>query len=456
MSSNFAILLRALCLTLLLVVANSLPAQSAGLPKKEVSEKTSSGFAKLRPLIDAKDYDGGLALIDQILADAAPASFDVYVLSQIKAQILLSQNKLGAAIAPLETALRLGEGNTNFFEAAANLEQLNLLAQLHYQVAAEQKNAALQKSGYEQALELMTRWLSRSPRPTADAHLFAASLLYNLGTLESRPDATRLREAIGHAREAQLLSAAPSSQLQLILVACHLQLGENARAAEQLEALAAREPKSETTWSQLQSLYLGAAAETKDPEEAVRQNLRALVTLDRAQALGYLATPKDHYTRVAILFNLQQFSRAAALLEKGLVDGTLENSRRNWELLASAYQQTSRDDQSIATLERAVSAFPQDASLEFSLAQTLYGTGRVADAYARGQSALAKPGLEKPGQSKLYLAYLAYELQRYDEAAQWVEAARTAGGVPAATLDPLAKAVADALRDRAALQTTSS
>jgi Tfp pilus assembly protein PilF len=441
-----------------ITLAPALRAQTAAdLPKKEVSEKTSSGFAKLKPLVDAKDYAGALALVDQTLAAAAPSSFDVYVLSQIKAQILLSQNQLAAAVAPLETALRLGEGNTNFFDATSNLDQINLLAQLYYQVAAEDKDPAKQRAGYEKALAFMDRWLDRTPQPTADGHAFCASLLYNLGTLDStKPDATRLKAAIGHAQDARLLALKPSSQVQFILIACHLQLGDNARAAELLELAASSDPKSSNTWSQLQSLYLTSAAETKDADLAYRLNLRALSTLERAQAQGFLNSPKDHYTRVAILFNIQQFSRAAELLEKGLADGTLENAKRNWELLASAYQQTSRDEKALDALDRAVRQFPADGPLEFSLAQFLYNTGKVNEAYRRSAAALAKPGIDKPGQVQIYLAYLAYELQRYDEAHRWIDAARAAGDVPAATIDPLAKAIADAVKERAAIKPNAS
>jgi hypothetical protein len=430
------------------------PAAAADLPKKEITEKTSSGFPKLQPLVEARNYDAALVLVDQLLAGAAPGSYDTFVLSQVKAQILLTQNKLAEALVPLETAHRLAVGNANFFESAAHLDQLYLLAQVHYQVGADQKTPALQREGYEKALAYLQRWLERSPRAGADVRTLVASLLYNLATLDpSKPDAARLREAIGHVHEATLLSVHPGNQLQLLLLACHLQLGENARAAELLEVLAARDPKSSTTWSQLQSLYLAAAAEAGDPAgaDARAQNLRALLTLERAQAHGHLSSPKDHYTKVAILFNLQQFTRAAALLEKGLADGTLENSKRNWELLASAYQQTDQDAKALDAMDRAVGKFPEDGALEFSLAQFLYGAGRVADAYTRGQSALAKAGVEKPGPARLYLAFLAYELQRYEEAAQWVAAARATGDTPASTLDPLDRAITEALKARQAL-----
>jgi hypothetical protein len=448
-----AALLLGAALALALGAPAELRAQSGSLPKKDITEATSTGFGKLQPLVAAKDYPAALALAEQLLAAAPPASYDVYVLSQIQAQILLTQNRLAEAIAPLERAQTLSLGNANFFDSAAHLERLYLLAQLHYQDGAEQKEPALQRAAFERALAQVRDWLARSPRPTPEVRLFAASLLYSLGTLDAaKPDAARLREAIEQAREALLLAPRPGNQVQLLLVACHLQLLENARAAELLEVLAEREPKNANTWSQLQSLYLAAASDNADPAAARAANLRALLTLERAQAQGLLASPKDHYTKVAILFNLQQFTRAAELLETGLADGRIEPSKRNWELLASAYQQTAREEKALDALTRAVAAFPADAGLEFSLAQFLYGAGRPAEAYARGQSALAKPGLERPGQTKLYLAFLAYELQRFEEASKWVSAARDAGDVPASSLDPLERAITDALAAREALK----
>lgn len=442
-----------------LVCALSLPSAraqpAAGLPKKEISDSASAGFAKLQPLIEAKNYPAALALVQQQLASSPAQSYEAYVLSQIQAQILLTQNKLVEAIAPLERAHALAEGNANFLEAPAHLERLHILAQLHYQAGAEQKTPAAQRAGYEKALAYVARWFARSTKPSAEVRYFAASLLYNLATLDAaRPDAARLREAAGHAREALLLSPKPNNQARLLLVACEQQLGDNARAAELLEVLAVADPKTAGTWSQLQSLYLALAENSKDPAQAGQWSLRAFITLERAQAHGHLVSPKDNYTKVAILFNLQQFTRAAELMEKGFADGTLENSRRNWELLASAYQQTDREERAIDAMDRAVKKFPEDGALEFSLAQFLYNAGKVSDAYSRGRSALAKPGLEKPGQTRLYLAFLAYELQRYEEAKQWLESARASGEVPAATLDPLNAAITEALRNREAAART--
>lgn len=424
-------------------------AASAEPPRKEIGAAVSEALGELRTLTEARQNDAALAFVDRLSAAAAPGSFDTFVLGQIKTQLLLTQGRYDDALAALEAGFRLGEATPTFVDAAARLEQLHLLAQLHAQLAPDRKDPATRRASYEAALGYIRRWQRETTRPTAEARVFAGSVLFQLAVLDSaKPDAARLREAIAAIHEALLLAPSPSEQTLNVLVAAHLQLGENLPAAEWLELLVERQPSSAASWAQLQSIYLAAAAEAEKPAEARRLNLRALNVLARAQALGHLDTPRDRYTQVALLFNLQQFGLAAERLEKGLASAALEDVRRNWELLASAYSQLGREERALDALDRAVRRFPSDGALEFTLAQTLYQQGRPADAYARAESAVAKPGLEKPGQAKVYLAYLAFELQRYADADRWVAAARAGGDVPSATLEPLARAVADALRER--------
>lgn len=445
--------LRAVLLAAALLPAPALLRAATELPKKEITEKTSGSLAELRALTEAKDYARSLELLDRLLAAAPAGSYDIYVLSQVKAQVLMTQDRLDDAILPLETALALAEGNPAFLDPSTRLEQLYFLAQLHYQKGAAEKTPAAQRAGYQRALGYLGRWFNHAARPNVQTRLFAASVHYNLATLApGEPDKTALRAALEHCEQAMLLTARPASQLRLLLVACHLQLGQNAAAAEHLEILADQDPKSASTWSQLQALYLNLAADAKAPEEAAVHNLRALLALQRAQSHGLLLSPKDNYTTVAILFNLRQFDRAAELLEKGLADGGLESTQRNWELLASAYQQSDQEPKALDAYTRAVARFPAQADLEFSFAQILYASGKTDDAYARAKSAAAKPGLAKPGQTRLYLAFLAYELQRIDEAKTWIDQARASGEVAPASLDPLARAVADAVKAREALK----
>ncbi len=209
----------------------------------------------------------------------------------------------------------------------------------------------------------------------------------------------------------------------MLLLAALQQQGDLPRVAELLELLVRRQPDSANYWQQLAGSYYALAAESKKEADIGRYNLRALLTLERAQARGLLNSPKENYAVVALCFTLQQFDRAISLLEAGLKAGTIESSRRNWELLASSYQQTSREPRALASLEKAVARLPEDGQLEFTLAQTLYAGARVADARRHLELALQKGGLAKPGQAHLFLAYLAFELQDFAAAGQQALAA---------------------------------
>jgi predicted Zn-dependent protease len=445
---------RAAAFAAILILGWSLAARAQEAPKKEISDAVSAGFGQLRTLTDAKNYAGSLKLLDTLAAGAAPESFDLALISQIKAQILLVDGKYEPAIAPLETALALGDRH-RFFEPRALLEQRYLLAQLHYQVAAEAKDASRQRDGYDRALAVLRTWFATTPSPTAEAHLFAASLLYNRATvIAGKSEAGFLREARTEAERGLALQPKANLQLYVLILAALQQLGHAGESAEILELLVKHQPDSSTYWQQLAATYLNLAADTKDDAEAFRHHLRAVLTLERAQARGLLNSPKDRLNLIAIYFNIRRFDRAAGLLETGLAEGSIENQRRNWELLASAYQQQRQDTRAVDAFERAVRALPQDGQCELGLAQLHYNSGRVEAAYRHLEVASNKAGIDKPGQAKLFTAYVACELQRYDDAARWIAAAAVHDDVKKDDLTRLDRAVRDALRDRAALRNT--
>src|SRR5690348_8032924 len=100
---------RKLALILALVGASSVLPLSAKEPapeppKNEISDKVSDDLGKLKEKVDAKDYDGAVKLLDEVLTKVAPDTYDLAMVSQIKAQILLTQAKCAEAIPALITA----------------------------------------------------------------------------------------------------------------------------------------------------------------------------------------------------------------------------------------------------------------------------------------------------------------------------------------------------------------
>ncbi len=435
-------------LVLSLVLGSAAAQAQTAAPAKEISEDVGAKLADLRGLTDAKKFTEALALIDSLLAKAVDPSFDLALLSQIRAQVLVAVGRYAEALPSFQKSYDLSERH-GFFEPRVQLDNLYLLSQLHFQLGGETKDRALQKSHYDAAYSRVNEWLRRSPAPTAEARFFAATVLYTQATADTKAlDTDLLRRARSEAEQSLFLQTKPAENARVLILATQQQLQNDREAADTLELLVEQNPASTQYWQQLASLYLGLAADAKTEADARRQNLRALLTLERAQGRGLLAGSKENAIIVGLLFNLRQYDRAIGVLEKGLAASTVENTRANWELLASAEQQQHRNDRAVAALDRAITAFPKDGQIESTLGQLHYALDQTEDARRHLEAAVTKGNLDSPGQTHFTLAYISYELQRFDEAAKWIEAAGKFADAKPDDVARLARAVKEARDER--------
>ena len=436
----------------LLVPALPVKAQESSEPaasRKELSEPVANALGELRVFADAKNYKEILRRIEPPLSAASADSYDLAVLLQVKGQMLIADSRHQAATAPIEASLRLGD-RYGYFDQNAVLASLYTLAQLYYQQAADLKDLALQKGAYEKAGLYIERWLALSPKPSTDNLLLASSIRYNLGTLDAEhPDKQKLREAKAYAEKSLHLDhKVAGNQPYLLILASLQQLGETEQAAEVLERLVQRDPGNVSYWQQLVASYYTLANATKNERVVRRYNLRAIITYERAQARGLLVSPRDHFSVVALYLGIQQFDLAAQLLAKDLKSGAIQNTRRNWELLSAAYQQQHDGERAVAVLKDAAVVLPADGQIEFSLAQLYYSQEKTEEAYAHLESAVAKGNLDKPGQTRVFLATVAYELKRFDAAAKWARDAADQPDVKKEDLARINRAITDAGNER--------
>ena len=416
-------------------------------PKKEISDKVSDDLGKLKEKVDAKDYDGAVKLLDEILAKVSPDTYDLAMVSQIKAQILLTQGKYAEAIPALITAQDLGD-RFDFFDKHQQLDRLHLLGQIHYQLAADSKDPKAQDELFTKAYKYVSDWLAATPKSTAEGHLFAASILYAHGTINpNKPNPQYLRMAVAEAKNALLLAVHPSDQNYLMLLAGQQQLGNHAACADILEILLERDPSKGVYWQQLAGFYLTMASETTDPKEIHHLQLRTIITMLRAQDHGVMTGAKDNLNLVSLFFNLEQYSKAAELLSTDLGAGKIENTRANWEMLGLAYQQAGKEDLAIKSLLKAADLFPTEGQLELNVSQLYYGDGNTDEAFAHLQKAVSKGNLKKPGAAYLFLGLTAYELQKYDEALKWAGAAAKEPDIKPEDAKRLTRAATEALKE---------
>jgi len=219
-----------------------------------------------------------------------------------------------------------------------------------------------------------------------------------------------------------------------------------------LEQLVRKYPAKKDYWSQLVPIYLNLAFD-KDEQKSRENNIRAILTIERAQHLGFMRTAKDNYTLVGLYFNVGQFGKATELLHEGLKRGTIESSQANWELLAYSYQQVDKPFQAIEVLKEASQHFTKSGQLDFQVAQIYYSLEKPQEAYDSLTTAVAKDHLDKAYAVYYFQAFVAYELTKFDEALVAVDKAiASPNSEKEPQLPRLKQAVEDALRERALLK----
>ncbi len=413
-------------------------------PQREysVSDATGEQLAKYKEALDAKNYDGALAILDAQIPKVAAGSYDLAFLQQIKAQTYMQKGEFQKAIEPLEQAVTLSDSKTpTFFEDRQVREFMYLLAQLYYQEATGSKNVSVAASFFDKADKAMVRWLKLTPKPNADALQLHSQILYSWATQDAdHPNLDLVKRALTQVEFGMHLTAHPKDTFYVIKLVCLQNLGKMAEAAEVLELIVKQKPDSSAYWQQLAAFYLSTGQET-----------RAILTYERAQAHGFMSAPKDNINLVSVYFNLAQYEKAAELLETGLRSGKIENDIKNWELLAFCYQQLERPLKGIDALKNATKAFPKSGQMEFMIAQQYHSLEQPEAALPHAQAAVAKGNLNKPHQTYMFLAYIAFELKKFDIA---LNAAKKAAEFPEGAKDPqtqnMIKAIEETIKDREA------
>lgn len=449
---------RAALARLALVCALAFPASIRAAddsPPHELEEKTSTELQKLQPLTDAKNWDAAIALLNSIKPNVKPESYDMALLLDIEAKVYLQKGDYAKVITPWEQALRLTEKH-KFFSESAVQDMIYFLAQIYYQEATATKVPATQKQYFAKASSYLERWFNNNKKPPHDpalqeASLFYSSLLYNQAVMDQNNiDLELLKKAEAEVQRGLRLTARPKDTFYVLLLAINQQLNNWEKLAEILELLVKQSPAKKDYWAQLVGVYQTLANQDgKDEKKAREYNTRAILAIERAHALGFMKAPKENYALFGLYFNVGQFGRATEVLHTGLRDGSIDSEQKNWELLASSYQQVDRPLQAIDALKEGAKKFPESGQLDYQAAQIYYSLNKPEDAYKHLQEAIRKGHLDKPGAVYGFLGYVAWELGKLEEAAAAVEKALTSTDSRRDNQLPrLKQAIEEAIRER--------
>ena len=429
--------------------------QPGGTGKKEhqPGEKTSEALGKLKPLQDAQDWDGMIRLLESI-PNVQPGSYDQAIILNMKAKLLIQKNQLKQAIEPWEQLITISE-NTGYISEKEMTDIIFFLAQLHAQEGTTSKVPAEQQRHFDKALGHFKKWLAKTPKPKPEELMTYASILYYKGAADpNKPDLALMKEARTIVEQGLLSSIKPREGFYQLLLTLQQQQNDLAGSAEILELLLKQSPNKKDYWQLLMASYLQLSERNKDKDPTLAREylIRAIVTCERAQALGHLNDPKNNMNLVSLYLMANQFSKGTELLYTGMKSGKIESEPNNWRVLGRYFLEADKPERAIEVLKESAKLFPKNGEIEVQIAQIFIQLEKNREALAHAKEAIKKGGFEatKPFSVYYLVAYTAYDLGLIDEAHK---AALEADKLPEAAKDPqfprLKNVINEAIAERA-------
>jgi tetratricopeptide (TPR) repeat protein len=398
------------------------PATQGQPPAKkefEMSEKTREAFGKLKPLEDAQNWDEILKVLATI--QFVPGSYDEAMVLNSKATLHIKKNEYAKAIEPWERMIQLNDQHGYFPTKTIN-EVIFFLAQLYAQEGSSSKVPAQQQQLLSKALIYFKRVFENTPKPTPEMLMTYATILYYKAAADpNKVDQELLKEARAVVERGLQAKIVPKPEFYQLLLTILQQQNDLLGSSEILEVLLKQAPtKSKDLWQLLMASYLQLSEKSSknDPTAARDFLVRAIVTCERAQGLGFLATPKDNMNLVSLYLMANQFTKGTELLYNGMKGGKIDNEPNNWRVLGRYYLEANMHTQAIAVLQEAAKNFPKNSEIEIQLAQILIQLEKTKDAFTHAKAAAEKNSFEgtKPFAAWYLVAYTAYDLGNLEEA----------------------------------------
>lgn len=405
--------------------ANAVFAQGAAKAPHSVGEKTSEAFQKLRPLQEAQNYAGMLAILDAV--QFVPNSYDEALILDMKAKIYAMTNQFTKAIAPWERAIMLSDQH-KYFPERQTLDTVSLLAQLYGQEGATSKVPAQQQLYFGKAITYFKRFLDKTKKPTPETMMAYASILYYKAVADpANADQALLTEARTIVERGLMTAIKPREGFYQLLLTLLQQQNDMAASAEILELLLKQTPAKKDFWQLLMASYLQLSdkASKNDPTLSREFLVRAIVTCERAQALGFMKTPKDSMNLVSLYLMAGQFSKGTEILYMGMKSGGIESEPNNWRVLGRYYLEANMNQRAIEVLQEGSLLFPKNGEFDIQIAQIYIQMEKNREALKHAQEAARKGNFDstKPFSVHYLIAYTAYDLGEIDVAHEAVAVA---------------------------------
>jgi len=329
--------------------------------REEPSLKSSPKLGKqLQKMIDSyndQKFPETRAAADEILANSAANNYDKALAAQLASQAAYNLDDSATAIKYLDQVLQFNGLDNN-----GHYQSMLMKAQLQIQ---EDQTAA--------GLATLDQYLNETKSTKPEELIIKGQALYQL---------ERYAEAIPVLKQAIAASPEPKDNWNQLLMASYSEAGQTGEAVKEAEAIAARSPDDKKAQMNLASMYMQAD-----------QMGKAAEIMGKLYAAGKLTDEREYKQLYSIYANTEGKEQdVIKVINDGIAKGTLKQDDYQAQLaLAQAYyySEPAQVGKAIEAWQKAA-PLSKDGETYLNLARVLHAEGRIPEAKAAAQQALAK------------------------------------------------------------------
>jgi tetratricopeptide (TPR) repeat protein len=365
-----------------------LSAQSRGGKKSDrktqkaqsMSQKTYEVLTSAQELIEAKQYNEGLAVLRDLEREKKLTPYEKAQLYNYFAYTYFTLERYQDAIRSYEKVLKQPDLPEGLISSS-----LYTLAQLYF-ITEE----------YQKAVGTIEKWFKSTDKPSENAYMLLGQGYYQL---------EKYKKSLVPLKKAYKMVKArgdnPKQNLLLLMRVNYYELDDYKNMVNVLKELVQIYPKTQY-WLTM----AGAYSELKrlDKQMSIMQMLYDSGDLPKGNQQQNLAN---------LLLLHEVPYRAALILDKGMQKGIIEKNVRNLRLLSQAYLQAQESKKAIAPLKQAAN-LSKDGDLDIRLAQAYINLDRYKEAIGSLGKGLKKGGVKRRDTAYVMLGLANFELKRFN------------------------------------------
>lgn len=377
---------------------SSATAQEEKKPQREtrrtpaLRNKVYEKLAEAQAAAEAKDLNSAASILDDMIESGGKNALNSYELANVYnlyAFIYYSREDYVNALKAYENVVSQPD-----IPLAMEINTKYTIAQLYF--VQEQ---------WQKGINALLDWFAITDSPNANAYVLLAQGYYQTKdytkSLDNVNTAINMYRADGKVPKEQWLNLARF---------LYFEKNDVNNTVATLEELLKHYPKKDY-WVQLSHMYGEQKKEGKQ-----------LAAMDTAYVQDMLTRGPEQVTMAYLYLNAEVPYKAARVMDKGLKNGSIEGTSKNWEIAGSAWRQAQELNEAIEAMETAA-AKSDDGELYARLGNIYLDSDDYKKAITAINKGLARGGVKRPDSSRLVLGMAYFNDKQYDKAREAFKAA---------------------------------